>query len=98
MPMKKSIRIAFLTHKNPHDRKSYSGTYYYMGQALIRNGFEVEFIGPLKPRQELIGKLINRISKIFLKRKFSFTHAPFVTRGYSRLAEDRMKNKNFDFI
>src|SRR5579862_3574664 len=97
MPEKK-IKIAFLTSNDARERRSYSGIHYYMGEALKRNGFEVTFIGPLKPWEEFIGRVINRITLFLYKKKFRYLHTPYLSKRYARMAEGKMKGKEFDFI
>lgn len=98
MDEKKKLKIAFLTCNDSTDKKSYSGTHYYMGQALIRNGFDVTFIGPLKPWEEFFGRIINRLTLIFLKKKFRFQDTPYFSKLYAAMALKKMKGINFDFI
>ena len=69
-----------------------------MGQALLRNGFDVTFIGPLKPWEEFIGRAINKLSEKILNKKFRYLHTPYLAKRYARLAEQKLKGKQFDFI
>ena len=94
----KKLKIAFLTSNDSRDKKSYSGTHYYMGQALIRNGFDVTFIGPLTPWEEFIGRWMNKLSRLFLRKKFRYLHTPYLAKRYARMAEKKMKGIDFDFI
>ncbi len=98
MDEKKKLKIAFLTSNDSRDKKSYSGTHYYMGQALMRNGFDVTFIGPLKPWEEFIGRIINRLSLLFLRKKFRYLHTPYLSKRYARMAERKINGNDFDFI
>ena len=92
------MKIAFLTSNNARDRRSFSSTHFYMGEALLRHGFEVSFIGPLKPWEEFIGRAINKISQKILKKKFRYLHTPYLAKRYARMAEKKMKGIDFDFI
>ena len=86
MDEQKKLKIAFLTCNDSTDKKSYSGTHYYMGQALIRNGFDVTFIGPLKPWEEFFGRIINRLTLNFFKKKFRFQDTPYFSKRYASMA------------
>ncbi len=95
------IKIAFLTADNARSRHVYSGIYYYMGEALMRNGFEVTFIGPLKQweeqvktRRDTVQKAVRPVFKI--RTEYLLTY--FVSKRYARRAEKILKNKEFDFI
>ena len=46
------LKIAFLTATNARDKKSRSGTLYYMGQALQKHCGDVYYLGPLNSRDE----------------------------------------------
>ena len=98
MDEKKKLKIAFLTSNDSRDKKSYSGTHYYMGQALIRNGFDVTFIGPLKPWEEIIGRIINRLSLLLFRKKFRFADTPYFSKRYAAMALKKMKGIDFDFV
>ena len=98
MTENKKLKIAFLTSNDARDKKSYSGTHYYMGQALIRNGFDVTFIGPLKVWDLFFGKVLNQLSKFFLRKKFRYLHSIYFSKRFSREAERKLYRKNFDFI
>lgn len=78
----KCIRIAYLTFRDAQDRRTWSGTYYYMAQALQKNCGEVTYIGPLDASTEkLVGRIVNRGSKILLKKggsSKSLSKVPFL--------------------
>ncbi len=92
------IKIAFLTANDARDRRSYSSTHYYMGQALLHNGFDITFIGPLKPWEEFIGRAINKVSEKLFSKKFRYLHTPYLAKRYAQMANQKMKGNEFDFI
>lgn len=95
----KRLRIAFLTSLDPKDRRSWSGTIYHIAQALQKHCGDVSYIGPLNPaREKYIGKILNRISQVFLGKNIHFAHGTRVSKGCAKIAARRLKQEAFDVI
>ena len=93
------MKIAFLTSLDPHDRRAWSGTLYFMGQALQQYCGEVTFIGPLSAPLEMIqGKIIHRIIKFFTGKSYLYFHGKFVARRYAKIAARRLAAQQFDVL
>src|SRR5581483_10679317 len=94
----KRIKIAFLTSFDPLDRRSWSGTVYYLAQALEKHCGEVSYIGPMKIREKMIGKIINKCSRLFLKKGFEYNASFLVAKKYAKIAAQRLANHDFDVV
>jgi glycosyltransferase involved in cell wall biosynthesis len=93
------IRIAYLTMRDPKDRRTWSGTYYYMAQALQKHCGEVFYVGPIDAsKQKLVGRIFNRGSRLFFRKGFMYHHCFLVARQYARVASQRLRERSFDVI
>ncbi len=92
------MKIAFLTSFDPHDRRSWSGTVYYLAQALQKHCGEVSYLGPMKIWEKKLGKAINKASLFFLKRQFAYNHSFLLARKYAKVAEQRLADESYDVI
>ena len=93
------LKIALLTSLDPKDRRSWSGTIYHVAQALQKHCGDVTPIGPIDcAKQKLIGKIRNRVSEIFLKKKVMFTHGSLIAKHCAKVATQRLSQQKFDVI
>ncbi len=91
--------IAFLTSLDPRDRRAWSGTLYYMAQALQREYEHVSFLGPIDAFYEkLYGFMLQRGAKFFLKKTFVYHESHLVAKRYGRVATQKLASQSFDVI
>lgn len=91
------LRIAYLTVNDPTDRRSWSGTQYYMAQALQRHCGDVTALGPIRPASMFLRKVLRRALKIVGKR-YLFTHSVAFANATARIAEHRLATTKCDLI
>ncbi len=94
------MKIAYLALNDPLDKKSWSGTTYYIAKALQKAGNEVEFLGPLK-MPGWLDKLLRAMAKfnriVFRKEyitKYSLVLSWYSSKHFAR----KLKRKKFDCI
>ena len=93
------LNIALLTALDARDRRSWSGTYYYLTQALQKYCGEVSFIGPLSAFSEMfLGKITHKSAQLFLRKNFAFRHTYAVSKRYAKVADLRLSRQSFDVI
>src|SRR5260221_1953076 len=93
------IKIAFLTASAPQDRRSWSGTTYFVGQALQKHCGEVTYIGPLPAYKAKLGeRLLGRSSKLFLKKYYLPGAGISGAKWYGKAATRKLTGQNFDII
>src|SRR5207245_6872949 len=80
------------------DRRSWSGTVYYLAQALQKHYSEVSYIGPMKIWEKKLGKVINKVSLFFLKKQFAYNHSFLLAKQYAKVAERRLAGKSYDVL
>jgi glycosyltransferase involved in cell wall biosynthesis len=96
--VQKRLKIAFLTSFDPLDRRSWSGTVYHLVKALEEHCGEISYIGPMKVRQKTIGKIINKCSRLILKKGFDYNASFLVAKKYAKVAAQRLAGGDFDVI
>ena len=92
------MNIAFLTSFDPADRRSWSGTAYHLVQALEKHCGKVTCIGPMKVRQKMVGKIINKCSRFVLKQGFEYNASFLVAKKYAKIAAQRIAGLDIDVI
>ena len=100
--MNKSIKIAYLTiRRDPHDRRtwrSWSGTVYYIAQALQKHCGEVSYFNPILPckKQEKIERIIIKCSRVLLKKQYTCDF--FLANSYAKAGAKWLADQSFDVI
>ena len=95
----KRLRIALITALDVFDRRSWSGTFYYMTRSLQKHCGDVTVIGPMDASHEMfIGMLLDKGVKLLLKKSFAFRHTFSVSKRYAQIASRRLAARQFDVI
>lgn len=94
----KPLKIAFLTSFDPRDRRSWSGTVYYLAQALQEHCGEITFLGPMNVWEKKLGKFVNKLSLFFLKKKFEYNSSFLLAKKYAKVAKRRLTGQSYDVI
>src|SRR6266487_4306024 len=93
------MKIALLHAYDTHDRRSWSGTVYYIARTLEKYCGEVFHLGPIPRFKEmLVGKVINKISQAFFRKKFSYRCSFLLANRYAKVAAQRLAGQSFDMI
>jgi len=93
------MKIALLHAYDTRDRRSWSGTVYYIARTLERYCGEVFHLGPIPRFKEmLVGKVINKISQAFLRKKFRYHYSFLLANKYAKVAAQRLAGQAFDVI
>jgi glycosyltransferase involved in cell wall biosynthesis len=95
----KPMKIAFLTAREPEDRRSWSGIVYCMIQSLRKHCGEVSYIAPMyAPKEEFIGRIINKCTRILFKKRYNYFYGSLMPRRYAKIAAQRLARQDFDVI
>ena len=92
------MKIAFLNHQDPHDKRSWSGTLASMREALERHCGEVVALGPAGQGWYFTGKVIRRLLRIFLRRNIDYSHTVLLSKAMARIFQRRLSRQAFDVI
>ncbi len=90
-------RIALVTSADPANRRAWSGTLYFLAEALQRHCGQVTSLGPVAC-QDHLGRLVNQFTRRLLHRTYNYTASLLTARQYARLFTQRLAEENFDVI
>ena len=91
------LRVAYLTMRDPNDRRSWSGTIFQMARAL-ENHCDVVRVGPLEPFSLKLGKVIHHGIRLATGRNYLYTHTARVCKAAAFKAERKMADSKVDVI
>lgn len=96
----KRIRIAYLSVNDPLDKRSWSGTTYYIGNTLKRNVGDVDFLGPIavSPFMNKVLRAIAKTYRILFKKEYDTKYSLLLSRYFARKLEQKLKGKQYDCI
>lgn len=95
----KSLKIAFLTSENPKDKRTYSGSLYYMGKALEKYCGDVCYLEPIMSfEKRYVGRMIHEVSKRVLHKNVAYDRFIFVAKKHAKIAAQRLAGQVFDVI
>src|SRR5712691_10323195 len=94
------IQIAMLTANTLDDRKrsSWGGTVDRITQTLQKHCGDVHHLGAIRSRQKLVGKVVNKATKLLLKKNYLYNHTFGLARAYARVAGPRLAERPYDVI
>lgn len=94
------MKIAYLTVNDPLDKRSWSGTTYYIGQALQRYVGDVDFLGPVQPPW-LIDKILRATAKatrIIFRKEYNTKYSLLFSWYAARALKKKMRGRSYDFV
>src|SRR5450631_1235394 len=96
----KHLKIAILTANTLQNRKrsSWGGTVDHIAQALQKHCGDVYFIEPVPSKVRLIGKVIHKLSRFFLKKNYLYNHTFILARKYAKVVAPQLLGQSFDVI
>ncbi len=94
------IKIAYLTVNDPLDKRSWSGTTYYIGQTLQKNVGDVSFLGPVElPRSlDKIFRGVAKLTRILFKKEYIPKYSLLLSWYSSWALKKKMKGQQFDCV
>lgn len=93
------LNIAFLTKEPAHDKRRYSGSLYYMGQALERHCGSVTYLERvISWEKRYLGRVLREASLRVLHRQLIPDRLLFIARKQARIAARRLAGQSFDII
>lgn len=92
------LKIGFVTSKDPMDRRSWSGSYYFMAKALQRHCGDVYCLGPVKPAMEKAGKALNRITRVLFGKGYDSSHSIVLGKKYAQMFRQKLAGTSLDVL
>lgn len=97
--MSKRPRIAYLTATDARDKRSWSGIHYYAARSLQTHCGDVDYLGPIEPKlQMLVGKAISGISQKLFGKRYDYSHSIALAKAYADEAAKKLSEKSYDLV
>jgi glycosyltransferase involved in cell wall biosynthesis len=82
--MPRPLRIAYVGIEDPTDKRSWSGTSYYLAQALQKEGHHLHFLGPLRPQPLLFFlRMWNQVGLKLFGKRFHYRDSALLSKAYA---------------
>jgi len=95
----KRLKIAFITVEDPRDRRTWSGTNYFLWQSMQKHLGDVELLQPAEPAITLFFcRLFNQVALRIFGKRFDWRRSGIVSRAYSRSVQKLISGKHFDLL
>ena len=91
-------QIALVTADDPSDRRSFSGTHYYMSRALQEHCGDVHHLGPVKPWIFTPLRARNTATKLVSKKRYHYTHSIPLAKSYARVFSRKLSERSYDLV
>jgi len=96
--MEPQLKIALVSAADPKDRRTWSGSTFFMGSALERNLGRVDFIGPISiPGQDFKLKLARLTHRVSGKRTYPFRTLA-AAKHFAKEISRRLAGRPYDLI
>jgi glycosyltransferase involved in cell wall biosynthesis len=95
--MNNRLKIAFLSRESARDKRSYSGSLYYMGKAL-EQFCDVTYISRIISWENYAARLMHEVSKGILRKQLAHDRLLFVARKNAQLVAHRLADQHFDIV
>ncbi|HEV7236278.1 MAG TPA: hypothetical protein VGN15_08865, partial [Ktedonobacteraceae bacterium] len=93
------LQIAYLTSDPAHNRRSFSGSTYYMGKALERHCGEVTYLEYIMSwERRVLGRIVREAAKHHFKWHIAYKRLPIVAKKQAKIAAQRLAGGRFDVI
>lgn len=97
--VKHEITIGYLTIEDARDRRTWSGTHYFLLKELEKRVGRVELLGPLPETFSVkVARVLNQMALRVLGKRFNWRASSWVARSYARIVEDRLRRTPVDLI
>src|SRR2546429_8056446 len=94
----KRLNIAYITATHPDDRRAWSGTTYYMAQALQKHCGEVHHLGPITSPELRFARLLYKLSQRLLKKQYLSIYSLFVAKKHAKLIARQLAKQSYDVV
>ncbi|RMD98740.1 MAG: glycosyltransferase [Bacteroidetes bacterium] len=93
------MRVAYITSTDPTNKAAWSGTHYYMLQALQRHVGEVNALGPFHAGNvlEISGKVLDRLCRL-QGRHYDRDHSLLRSRACAKFFGEKLHQGRYDVI
>jgi glycosyltransferase involved in cell wall biosynthesis len=94
----KRLKIAYLSAEDPESKRSWSGTTYYMAQALRRHCGDVYYLGPINSLERRLAWRLSKGIYLLFNKNIVHERLLLVARKHAKVAAQRLTGQSFDVI
>lgn len=92
------MKIAYVTIYDASDVHHWSGLGYYMANALISAGIELEYIGNLDEEHSLPSKVKARVYRHLSSKRYLRNREPHLLKAYAKQVGNAIRNSRADIV
>ena len=92
------MRIGLVTASDARSRESWSGTHYYMAQALQKHCGELFYLGPIQTIVKSAVGDVARILQLLSRKRYWHPRSIVVAMRYARILEQRISKQPLDLL
>jgi len=92
------MSIGYCTKTDPFDKRSWSGTHYYILKTLENHVCPVDALGPITHPLFFLGRALGKVSLITLKKRFLYSHSTYFSKKYAEILKRKLASKEFQFL
>lgn len=93
------MRIAYISTFNPKDIKnSWSGTGYYLAQALEKSTHSISYIAPLYEQYELLAKMRQQIYRSVFHKRHLRGFDRSIIKGYASQTQKSLQAEAYGIV
>jgi glycosyltransferase involved in cell wall biosynthesis len=92
-------KIAFISEQDARDKRSWSGTQYFIWQALQNHVGDVTLLEPYTPRVlKFFCSAFNYLSLRILKKRFDYRHSDVMSNAYGKHYSKLLRQNEYDLV
>jgi glycosyltransferase involved in cell wall biosynthesis len=92
-------KIAFITVDDPRDKRSWSGTNYFLLHTLEQYCGDVDVLGPYSPQpQKFLAQVFNEFSLRVFRKRYDYRHSAMFRRALGRYFSRKLEEKQYDAV
>ena len=92
------MRIGLVTASDARSRETWSGTHYYMAQALQKHCGELYYLGPIKTIVQSAAGDVGKVLQLLSRKRYWHVRSFVVAMRYARILEQRISKQPLDLL
>jgi len=92
-------KIAFISEQDARDKRSWSGTQYFLWQSLQKHVGDVTLLEPYSPQfLKFICSAFNFLTLRLLNKRFDYRHSDIMSNAYGKHYSKLLQQKDYDLV
>lgn len=94
----RDLNIAFLSADNPRDKRSWSGTHYFLLKSIEDMGHVETYFGYTPQPLKFFCSAFNFLTLRFFKKRFDYRHSRIMRNALGKVYSKCLKQNNYDLV